>query len=466
MAAAAAQENRPNKRPGWMSIPGGPKEPNFQEFRNKMIALNEKKSKLVERLREIQSGLGVRGEDSEREAIFSERKALRDRMTTIDSLRKKERDARSTKNEEIARVRRQRIDVENKLKELSNDLGAFRDLADIEAAIDHIMTKMETGAGGLSSEKRTIKRLQQLEEAKSLLLQLQPLQEAIADAEDREASLQQEYREIHERIGQLNKDYEEFFTTKQAKDKEVAKTSVDRTALITERESIRDELTKLNEEMTALREAFNKQKEAWEAWREEAIKKYAEKIEAERKERQRQWLERQNADKIARKKARALKRQNPYESEIHTVTTLISYLKDRLVMSQRDEEDRKRRAAMATFDPAASAPKGFVLTGDVALPKSKAAKPTKAATEASKERPVNHTEEKNRQFGLIGIAVPKTIGAIEGTIAALKAKQAEYESHIKSGEIELSSDDEEEEEKNEVAAEGEKAPEVVADESA
>lgn len=445
--AAAAQESRPRQRPGWMSIPGGPKEPNFQEFRNKITALNAQRSKLFDQLKEIQARAGPR-DDSERDSINQERKVLRERMNDIDAKRKSQRDARSAKNDEIARIRRQRTEIEGKLKELSNELGAFRELSDIEMAIDHIMIKMETGGGGLASEKRTIKRLSALEEAKSLLLQLQPLQEAIADADDREAALQQEYREIHERIGQLNKEYEENFNVKQSMSKDVQKNQVDRTAIIKEREACREKLNKTFEEMNALREAYNAQQAAWNTWREEAQKKYAEKVEAERKEREMRWMERQNAEKIARKKARALKRQNPHELEINACTTLIHYLKDRLHMSQRDEEDRKRRAAMANFDAAASAPSGFALAEPLVPAKSKkaSAKPDKTnKVPESKERLVHHSEDKQQLFKRVNVEAPSSIAAIEKAIEQLRSRQVEFESHIKAGELALSSDDETEE---------------------
>lgn len=437
---AAATEARPRTRPGWMNIPGGPKEPNFQEFRNKMQTLNTQKTKLFDNLKDLQGRAGPR-DDTDREAFINERQELRRRMNEIDAHRKKERDARSTKNEEIARIRRQRGEIEGKLKELSNELGAFRELSDIEMAIDHIMVKMETSGAGLASEKRAIKRLSQLEEAKSLLLQLQPLQEGIMDADDREAALQQEYREIHERIGALNKEYDEQYTVKQSKDKEAQKTTVDRSALVKERDENRQKINKINEEMTALRESFNAQKEAWEAWREEAIKKYGEKMEAERKERDRRRNEYLNAEKIARKKARAMKRQNPHESQIGACSTLVRYLRDRMLMSQRDEDERKRSAAMATFDPSMSAPAGFTLAAPLDLPKQKKSKTPK--TETKTERPIHHNDEKKRLFDMVDVAPPASLADVEKAIEQLKKKQAEFESHIKSGELVLSSDDEE-----------------------
>ena len=454
MAAAptAAAAAAPKRRPGWMSMPGGPKEPNSNEFRTKLQAIIAQKGKIFDTLKEIQEKFGPREEGGD--GMDGERKALRQRMNEIDTERKAEHDARRSKTDEIAKVRKMRGEVEKKLKELGTELGAFRDVNDIDDAINHIMLKLETGGGSLADEKRTAKRLAKLEEAKVLLNQLAPLQEAIAEAEDREAALQQEYREIHDRIGSLNKAFEEQYTAKQSKDKEVRKVTVDRTELIKQRQDCREKLTALNDEMNKLREAFNEQQKAWNEWREEARVKFAEKIEAERKERQRRYDELRNAEKIARKKARALKRMNPHEAEIGATQTLIGYLKDRLLMSKRDEEDRKRRAALSTFDPVASAPTGFALAAPVVLPKKGGNKAggNKGADTTAKPIAIQHNSEKLRLFATVGVTAPMQLADVEKALEELQAKKQEFESHIKSGELELSSDDDEEAEEEEATA--------------
>lgn len=439
-------------------MPGGPKEPNHAEFRTKIQALNSVKSGLFDQLKDIQARAGGNRDDGEREAIDAERKELMNQMKELNAQRIGQRDARHSKNEEIARVRKQKQDVEQKLKELSTELGAFRELKDIDAAIDHIMQKMETGGNGsLAAEKRAVKRLNQLEEAKGLILQLKPMAEAIANAEDYEAELQQEYRAIHERIGQLNKEYEEHFSVKVEKDKELKKHGVDRSALTKEREDVRAKLNKVNEDMNTLREKYNKSIEAWDIWREEAKAKYTLKIEAERLEREKRWKERNDFANQERKRIRALKRQNPHETEINACSTLVRYLQDRLTMVKRDDEERKRRIAATTFDPTACAPPGAVFVANDTVPLAKktpsaaAKRPTSAAKESEK-RVIQHGQEKIRLFELVKIEAPITLGAINDCVAALKTKQKEFEAFIKSGEMELSSDEEEAEEETAVAA--------------
>lgn len=449
--AEQQKSDAPRAKPGWMSMPGGPKQPSFSDFQSKIQALNQVKSKLFDQLKDIQVRSGASKEDATRDAVDSERRELRNRMNEIDAVRKAQREAQSAKNEQIAKTRKQKQEVEAKLKELSTELGAFRELSDVDAAIDHIMTKMETGSSGtLAAEKRAMKRLNQLEEAKGLILQLQPLAEAIGVAEDKEAELQREYRAIHERIGTLNREFEEKATAKSEKDKELRKTGVDRTALQKEREEARAGLTKVNTDMTALRETFNQQVAAWDAWKEEARAKYTAKIEAERAERALRFKMRQDAAKYERKAARAATRLNPREAEIHACQTLIRYLQDRVSMMRRDDEERKRRAAAATFDPATCAPPGTVFAANDAVPASKrpaSGKAGKAAPQTALDKKlIQHSEEKIKLFTMVKVDSPMTIGTVAEAVEQLRARQKEYEALIKTGIAEISSSDEEEDE--------------------
>jgi hypothetical protein len=451
---AAPQTDAPRAKPGWMSMPGGPKQPNFSDFQSKMQALGQQKSKLFEQLKDIQVRAGASKEDAARDAVDAERRELRNRMNEIDAVRKAQREAQSAKNEQIAKTRKQKQEVEQKLKELSTELGAFRELSDVDAAIDHIMIKMETGASGtLAAEKRALKRLNQLEEAKSLIMQLQPLAEAISVAEDKEAELQREYRAIHERIGTLNREFEEKATAKSEKDKELRKSGVDRSALQKEREDVRANLTKVSAEMTALRESFNKQVAAWDAWKEEARAKYQAKIEAERAERALRFKMRQDAAKYERKKARAAARLNPREAEIHACQTLIRYLQDRVTMMRRDEEERKRRQAASTFDPASCAPPGTVFAANDAVPATKRPSSGKAGKAASPQatldkKVIQHSEEKIKLFALVKVDSPMTVGNVPEAVEQLRAKQKEFEALIKTGTAELSSSSDEEAEED------------------
>ena len=469
-APAAAQSEAPRAKPGWMSMPGGPKQPNFSDFQSKIQALGAQKSKLFDQLKDIQVRSGANKEDAARDAVDAERRELRGRMNEIDAIRKAQREAQSAKNEQIAKVRKQKSEVEQKLKDLSTELGAFRELSDVDAAIDHIMIKMETGSSGtLGAEKKALKRLNQLEEAKHLILQLQPLSEAIANAEDKEAELQREYRAIHERIGTLNREFEEKATAKVEMDKELRKHGVDRSALQQERDDVRAKLTKVNTDMTALREAFNKQVAAWDAWKEEARTKYQAKIEAERADRARRFKERQDAAKYERKKARAAERLNPREAEIHACQTLIRYLQDRVSMMRRDEEERKRRQAAATFDPASCAPPGTVFAANDNVPatkkpaSAKGAKAPATSTATIDKKIIQHTEEKIKLFALVKVDSPMTVGNVPEAVEQLKAKQKEFEALIKNGVAELSSSEDEEEE---VAEEGTTAAEASAEPAA
>ena len=101
MAAPAASsgaegEQRRGGRPGWMSIPGGPKEPNFQDFIRKLQGLNTDKSKLYDKLDEYRNKSGKGGEGKEvdpaRKAFYDEQQAIRSRIGGLRDEQKKERE--------------------------------------------------------------------------------------------------------------------------------------------------------------------------------------------------------------------------------------------------------------------------------------------------------------------------------------------------------------------------------------
>ena len=202
-----------------MTAPGAMKQPNFAEYRSKLQVIYTQKNALSDQAKAIREQLTEEATHfaAERAEIEKERDELRGRAKEIESKRRNETNARQDKKEEIDSVRRRKQQAEKQLRELRDQVGLFQSVDEIDEAIDHIMIKMETGGGSLAAEKKTVRRLQLLEQSKSLLLSLQPLSEAITDAEDQEADLHREYRAIHERISQLNKDFEGNSNSAQSK---------------------------------------------------------------------------------------------------------------------------------------------------------------------------------------------------------------------------------------------------------
>ncbi|KAH9589128.1 hypothetical protein LSM04_002562 [Trypanosoma melophagium] len=459
MSATPPPAAAPAKRqmPGWMSIPGGPPEPNGAAFRAKMTRLVEERRALVAEVKALRATLGPR---EGQEAVEAELSELRQRMGDIDTQRKLEQEMRFKKNEEIQKVQKIHDERLSKLHELSDGLGGFKTLKEIDEAIAYLTRKMETSGGGLSAEKRTVRQLSKLEEAKRYLLEMQPLTEAINEAKHREALLQREWQEINERVRNLKSEYNEQRMTKQQKEQELRKTGVNRQEVYKKCDEIGAKIKSLSDEMNTLREEHNKAVEAWNAWREEARAKYAAKIEAERKERQRRYLEYKNAAKMEEKRTRALRRQNPYEAEADACSTLIQYLRDKKTMVQREEAEHARQEAAATFDPTKFLPEGATLLNDGKKrtdankgaglgKKNKQQQQQKPKANTTKNRVLQHSEDKIRLFQLIGEEPPLALASIDASVERLRAKRQEYESHKKTGELELSSDDDEEEEEEE-----------------
>jgi hypothetical protein len=312
----------------------------------------------------------------------------------------------------------------------------------------------------LKSEKATVKRLAQLEEAKNLILKIQPLQEAIEETDERQLELQEEYRQIHERIGSLNQNYEQSANAKADKDKVAKKQGVDRAALAKERDDIRARIAKANEEIDALRNKFDTEKAAWTAWKEEAIVKHRELMEKQRVERETRFRAKEEERRAKQKAQRALRRLNPYENEIDCCNNLIRYLNEKVHAKERDREREVQRKKVASFDPHNAAPAGAKVqehedewlfgdrTKDRQRQKGKAQteRPThddaqKQKVEKKGDKYLQHTVDRFRAFELVKVEIPMTYAHINAAVEELKKKKAEYESHIREGDA-VESDEE------------------------
>jgi chromosome segregation ATPase len=454
------------RKPGWMSIAGGPKEPNRNDFRAKFQALVASKSGLFDDLKAIRGEFDAakEGNNSADDGANGERNDMRKQLQKTEAERRQERDNRRAKDDELRKIRQQRRNVEQQLKELSQELGAFRGLEEIDAAIGHVEFKMETGGGNLRDEKMCIKRLSQLEAAKSLILQLQPLAEAIEVAEEREADLNTESKVIHERIDALNKDFESQMASKMKKEKETKKPSFDFAGLIKRREDVRTKIDALNAEIDESRAAFDKQMAAWNEWRTVAMKKYDEQRDAERAEREAVWKARELERKLRRRKERAAQKVNPFETEIDTCAMLVRFLEGKVAAAKSEKEAAERRKKLSAFDAAAFAPKGavvankggdeensFFVSGKKAQKKAqapkKATKDDKTAVDLEdKNRKMVYGADKTKAFASIKLdQAPSTYGDVAAAVKVILAKKKEYESHIveeQNAEDVTSSDDE------------------------
>eukprot|EP00744_Colponema_vietnamica_P006771 GILI01009816.1.p1 GENE.GILI01009816.1~~GILI01009816.1.p1 ORF type:complete len:479 (+),score=132.93 GILI01009816.1:28-1464(+) len=462
-ARPSGDKPRSGQKPAWMSIPGGPKEPVWADFTSKVQKLNAEKTKLFDRVKELNAALGTR-DDNNPAAV--ERRELQGRLNEIREKHQGERDVSKGKRDAIQQVRNDKAQIEAQLRTLTSELGMFQSLEEINKAIDIIQYRMETGAAGsLSGEKKTQSRLMKLENAKSLILKLQPLQEAIYVSEERENELHAEFKEVSERMKQLNVELSGVMDERKVLDSQNKKSSEDRQKIFDERRSVSDKISEVMTQINALRTEFDNDRKAWDEWRIVAQKKYTEKIEAEREERNRKWRERQEALRNERKKEKIAKRRNPYVKEIEVCTSLIQYLKDKSVMQQKSEEERKRRREAENFNPN-EAPQGTVLLkpkfDEICLgvkkskskkdkEKAKAKEAAESATsavvaEADNDRSVQHSQDKRRLFDIVGVEAPISINAFSAAIASIQAKQKEYESHIQTGNVDVSSSEDEAEE--------------------
>ncbi|CCW62672.1 unnamed protein product [Phytomonas sp. EM1] len=444
---------KPKRMPPWMSMPGAPPRPDGSAFGSKIAPLLAEKQKCFDELKELQKAM----EDSKRSDTDEEGKLMQERLKVIDDELRAQNTLRVGKNTEISKLRQQSRDANKELKALQSELGGLSNAKEIDLAIEQVMRKMETSGGGLSAEKRTLKRLQQLEEAKGLFFKVQTLTETIRDAEEREALLQQEYREIHQRIGTLNRELETNLQVKREKNKEAQASGTVRSEIYKKCLEVRARITAINKQINELRAEHNKVSETWNAWCDEARKKYNEKLQAELEERKRRQQERIDAAKSRRKEYLLKKRQHEHEVEISACVTLMEYLRDKRRVIREEEEEKAKLQAAADFDPVKVAPEGFAVlnegkwTSHTSLSRSakKQQKRQQKASQLNKpatQKPVHHPKEIVELFHRVGLEPPVSVADFDGSVVKIREKKNEFESIIVS-EAELSSEDEPEAEK-------------------
>lgn len=464
---------RPPRSAAWLNSPDAPPRPDGAANKAKIAELVEQRRALIAEGKELQSSMHKDPASVERDA---KRNACRDKLNSINEKRNVMRERRAAQDAEIAKLRKKRSEIAESLRNIQTEVGGFKSVSEIDQGMEFLMRKMESSGGGLQAEKRNQAMLHRLEEAKKHLSQLQPLTEAMKEVADQETILQQEYLAISEQIGIYNKEYDEEMQNKRTLDKEAQGDNAARTVIYKKRTEISARIDEISQAIDATYAAHQKARAEYEAWAKEARERYFAKQEEQRQQRRREYEERINAHKIAAKKERAVKRQNPYVMEISACSTLIQYLKHKKVMVLQDEEDRKKREAAAHFDPTQVAPAGCVVLNEGkwsdAKPLSKAAKkqqqqqqkqkaaaakPAAAAPRApaeSKDRMLQHPEDKIRLFQMLEVEPALSLATIDEKIAQIEEKKTKYERSIQTGELVLSSgDDEEGEEENGEAAE-------------
>lgn len=454
---------QPGKTAPWQLAPGAPQKPDFASYRNRIRQLVDERRQFIVEIKELQTS--ARSNPAS-EIHANELKACHEALDAIDAKRKSELKLRSEKAAEISALRTEKNAKMEKVRSVKMSLTGFNTVSEIDEAIDYVMSRMERGRGGLEEEKRTAQKLQALNNAKALLHGLQPLIDEVSAISEQEVDLQKEYLEIHERVGVLNKEYEEKLQHKRAVGKEGHQWGAQRSEIYKKCDEIRSRIEDINKELDTTSAERSKVTEEWEAWNAEAKLKYFAKIEAEREARRKAMEERKNAQILAEKQARAARRQNPYLMEISACGTLLQYLKEKKIMVQRDEEERKRREATSHFDPTEVAPAGCIVLNESKWsnpkPLSKAAKKQqqqkqqqqqkveeqKAAEskQSNKDHLLKHPANMIRLFQMIDIEPPLSLSSLDEKAQLIKEKQQKYNDLIQSGELELSSDHEDNDE--------------------
>lgn len=433
-SAVKANATTTRRKPAWMNEPGAPPQPDFAQYAKVLNEIFNEKNALLVELKALQESVTVSSEETK---MKNQCEVLRSQLNEIDIQRKNEQTLRSKKNEEITDLRKRRRQNSDKQQSVQVELGGFASVKEIDAAIVYMRRKMEMTGGGLDSEKKINRRLHQLEEAKGLLVQLQGLSDSVQRDQEREVTLEQEFRDIHERIAGLNKQYQEKMQKKRELDSIRAELHSSRTAVYKKSDEFRAQIKNLLNEINKKKKEREEKKDAWDAWCKSSKAKYFAKLEAERQSKKEEEREKRKSMKLEGKRARALKRQNPFTAEIATCDILLQYLKEKEQLLAHQEEELAKSVAAKNFDPIAAAPEGFVV---ISQPVRTTV--SKGNISLAKKENIRHSEDKTALFQTIGLRPPAMRKFISSSVEEIEKKKLFYQSHTIIGELVLSSDDE------------------------
>lgn len=428
---------KPKRAPLWMSEPGAPPKPDFASYSKQLTDLNDQRVKLLSQIKQLQQSVKP---DDESADLRRTRDAIKDQLNEIDCIRKAERTSRIQKNEEMAVVRKERRGYADAIKEIEIELGGFTTAKDFDAAIYYLKRKMESAGGGLDTEKKMSRQLRLLEEGKGMLQQLRPLNEALLKTEEREVQLEHEHRDIHERIGVLNENYEEQLAKKKAIDSLLAKSSSGRTEVYKQCDALRVTLNEVIEKLSVTKSQRQEEADAWNDWCSQAKESYETKRQAEEETRRQEEKDRRAATRLEDKVKRAKKRQNPYSAEIDACCTLLQYLHQKMQVQEAKEQERVRQLAAEKYNPHDSVPEGCVVINE-GLSREKNASPKR-----NTKMFLRHDPEVVSLFRLIEVEPPSSSDKLTDWITKVESKQQEYSSHIRTGDLQLSDDEDNAEE--------------------
>lgn len=440
-------KQRSRALPPWMNDPDAPPRPDFSLFKTQISKLNSEKNQLLQEIKQLQNS--VRPDDKD-QSVKAEREKIKARLIELDAERKKERNTRIKTNEEISALTKQRRENADKIRKLQADLGGFSSAKEIDEAIQYMKRKAKWYGGGVEAEKKNKKRMHQLEEAKTLLLQLQPLLDDVENAEKRERKLEQEYREIFERIGSLNKEYDETRETKRILDATMKESASGRTDAYKQCDVLRSRLNEVFEQIRQLKEEQQNTVKIWDDWCIIAKADYNAKLQAQEEAKAQEGAEEKEHQKQEAKRSRALQRQNPHAEQIHACEVLLKYLHEKEQKYLRDLEQEKKKIAILSFNPYEAVPEGCSIVNE-----GTAASASTKKVQAPRKFVIRHTADKMLLFKSIDVAAISDPNNFSSCIDEIRSKKQEFESHIK--ESPVFSDDE----GNEAATNDQNGPEQL-----
>lgn len=307
----------------------------------------------------------------------------------------------------------------------------FTNLADIEKEIQRLQRQQETVSMSLADEKKLIKEIETLQASRRTAEELQAKQGNLDEIKEGRKVIQADLNAKDKEIDAIQKEIDA--QTKVVKEL-TEKQSSQRGAvddLIKEREELKNQMDAKFKEKNELRSQFREMTNDWYQ-NQRAIKAQRQlQYEEEKKRRDEEhqaWLKKKEDEELAK---------TPYEEEMALCDYLADYLTKTYLMDEKEEAEKKARAAEEKAKADVVAVKDDPFAGFKAMSKKGGddevyfgkgkGKGAKKKGKSSKKAPTFSLNlDLFDQFGMLSLSPPTSLDGVPASVDELKAKKQWY----------------------------------------
>jgi uncharacterized coiled-coil DUF342 family protein len=336
--------------------------------------------------------------------LINEKKAIRDQLdllkTQADKLVKDKKDAKST-------VR-------------------FNSAEEIDAEIAKLQRQQETTSMSLNEEKKLIKEMDALKASKEKIKDVKLKETDLEDVKKKRSAINDSIKAKDKEIDAVTKEQDELGAKiKAMSEKETDKKSV-LDALFKEREQLKKDITAILKEKDALRDEFREKTDAW--WNYQRAIKAQKKMQYEEEKAKREEERQAYLKKLEEEEAKKI----PYEEEQALCDYLADFLERTYITGEKGSNStkvaaKKEEIVAVKEDPFAGFKAVAKDTDEEYFGKGKGKKKRqRAPKKADSSGPFILNVDSFEQFGLIGLYPPTNLEMVPQSVKELRERKEWY----------------------------------------